>query len=99
MSRRTVPLRVDHLADLPERERSCLFWQLGPVDRARLAHDERAGEKETWTSTVLREWGTCGRVAVVDDQQVGYAVYAPTASGEDGELGSVWAPGNHAVGA
>ena len=79
MTRRTVPLRVDHLVDLPDAERACLFWQLGPVDRARLARDERAAEKQTWVSTVLREWGSCGRLAVVDGRTVGYAVYAPTA--------------------
>jgi len=28
---------------------------------------------------VLREWGSCGRVAVVDDQPVGYVIYAPPA--------------------
>ena len=78
MSRRTVPLRVDHLADLPVPERECLFWQLGPVDRARLDPADRATEKQLWTSTVLREWGPCGRVAVVDGETVGYAVYAPT---------------------
>jgi GNAT superfamily N-acetyltransferase len=87
MSRTTVPLRVDHLARLPEPERSCLFWQLGPVDRARLGRDELAAEKETWTSSVLREWGSCGRVAMVDGEQVGYAVYAPAA----------WLPGAHTL--
>ena len=85
MSRKSVPLRVDHLSDLPEHERSCLFWQLSPVDLARLEEEERAEEKETWTSTVLREWGSCGRVALVDGEQVGYAVYAPAA----------WLPGAH----
>ena len=84
MSRRTTPLRVDDLADLPASERSCLFWQLGPVDRGRLEPDERAAEKQTWTSTVLREWGSCGRVARVEGQLVGYAIHAPTA----------WLPGS-----
>lgn len=87
MSRRTAPLRVDDLACLPSAERSCLFWQLGPVDRHRLDPEESVTEKETWTSTVLREWGSCGRVARVDDQVVGYAVYAPSA----------WLPGAHAM--
>lgn len=87
MSRKSVPLRVDHLAALPEPQRSCLFWQLGPVDRARLSAEERAEELETWTSSVLREWGSCGRVALVDGEQVGYALYAPTA----------WLPGAHTL--
>lgn len=79
MSRKTVRLIVDHLAQLPEPERSCLFWELDPVSRARLDPDEAAAEKETWVSMVLREWGSCGRVALVDGQQVGHAIYAPAA--------------------
>ena len=38
---------------------------------------ERAAEKEAWVSHVLREWGSCGRVALVDERPVGYAIYAP----------------------
>ena len=87
MSRRTVPLRIDHLAALPPEERACLFWQLGPVDRARLEPDECAAEKQTWISAVMREWGTCGRVAMVDGETAGYAVYAPGA----------WLPGAHTL--
>lgn len=87
MSRRTTPLRVDDLARLPPSERACLFWQLGAVDRDRLDLHERAGEKRTWTSTVLREWGECGRVAVLGDELVGYALYAPAA----------WLPGAQAL--
>ena len=30
-------------------------------------------------SAVLRDWGSCGRVVLVDDQPVGYALYAPPA--------------------
>ena len=34
--------------------------------------DDPAAEKEAWVSEVLREWGSCGRVALVDDEPVGY---------------------------
>lgn len=77
MSRKTVRLTVDHLAQMVEPERSCLFWELSPVDRSRLDPAEQAGEKEMWVSTVLREWGSCGRVAMVDGELVGHAIYAP----------------------
>lgn len=76
-SRSSVPLRVDHLARLPEEQRSCLFWEATPVSRARLDRDEAAAEKEAWLSTVLREWGTCGRAVVLEDEVVAYAVHAP----------------------
>lgn len=79
MSRKTVRLTVDHLAELPPRCRSCLFWELDPVRRGRLCADDAAEEKEAWVSEVLREWGSCGQVALVDDEPVGYALYAPAA--------------------
>ena len=55
-------------------------WEVDPVRRARLeGPDDEAAEKDAWLSLVLREWGSCGRVAVVDDVAVGYVVYAPPA--------------------
>lgn len=79
MSRKTVRMTVDHLAEVAEPCRSCLFWSLGPVDRARLEPGEHAGEREAWLSWVMREWGSCGRVALVDGEVVGHAIYAPAA--------------------
>lgn len=87
MSRKTVRLTVDGLDVLPEPERSCLFWELTPVDVARVPPHERFAEKQGWVSTVLREWGSCGRLAVVDGTAVGLAVYAPAA----------WLPGAQAL--
>ncbi len=79
MTRRTVPITVDHLAELGEPCRSCLFWELDAVNRARLDHDERVAEKQQWLSTVLREWGSCGRVVLVDGRVAGHAIYVPAA--------------------
>ncbi len=79
MSRKTVRLTVDHLAEMVEPARSCLFWELSPVDRARLDAGECAAEKETWVSSVLREWGSCGRVLVADGEMIGHILYAPAA--------------------
>jgi GNAT superfamily N-acetyltransferase len=36
-------------------------------------------EKESWISAVLLEWGSCGRIVYVDDEPVGYVLYAPPA--------------------
>ena len=78
MSRRIARLTLDTLADLPESVRTCLHWERDPVRRAEI---ERAGaaaeEKEAWVSTVLLEWGSCGRVLYVDDEAAGYVLYAP----------------------
>jgi GNAT superfamily N-acetyltransferase len=77
MSRKVVRLTLDHLAQLDGPCTACLFWQLDPVSRSRLAEPDAVTEKEAWVSRVLREWGSCGRVAVVDERPVGYVMYAP----------------------
>lgn len=79
MSRKTARLTVDHLAELAEPVRSCLFWELGPVDRSRLDEQERIAEKESWLSSTLRDWGSCGRVVRIDGRTVGHILYAPAA--------------------
>jgi hypothetical protein len=82
VARTTVPLTLDSLAALSELDlpcRTCLFWELDPVRRAGLDAGQRAEVKEAWVSEVLREWGSCGRVAMVDGNPAGYVVYAPAA--------------------
>ena len=78
MSRRLVNITLDNIGDLPPRCRRCIFWELDPVGFAR-AHEEGdpALEKESWVSSVLLEWGSCGRIAYVDGVAAGYVMYAP----------------------
>ena len=78
MARRVARLTLDNLDDLPSSCRSCVFWELDPVrrTRARDAGDE-AGEKESWVSAVLLEWGSCGRIAYVDGDPAGFVLFAP----------------------
>lgn len=80
MGRRVVPLTLDNLSDLPNTCRSCVFWELDPVS-GRAAQEAGKGEleKEGWISAVLLEWGSCGRVAYVDDRPAGFVLYAPPA--------------------
>ena len=80
MARKIVRLTVDHLAALeaPMPRLPVLGARPGAGARACPPH-ERAAEKEAWLSEVLREWGSCGRVALVDDRPVGYVVYVPAA--------------------
>ena len=77
MARKVVRMTLDHLAALEGPCRSCVFWELDPVRRERV--DDAAAEKEAWVSSVLRDWGSCGRVVLVDDRPVGYVLYAPPA--------------------
>lgn len=78
MSRRLASITLDNLDDLPSRCRRCVFWELDPAGYAR-AHEEGdpALEKEAWISSVLLEWGSCGKIAYVDGVPAGYMLYAP----------------------
>jgi GNAT superfamily N-acetyltransferase len=80
MGRRLVPITLDALADLPSSCRSCVFWELDPVrGEAAVKAGQAEFEKESWISAVLLEWGSCGRVAYVDDVPAGFVLYAPPA--------------------
>ncbi|MFJ8251355.1 GNAT family N-acetyltransferase [Streptomyces sp. NPDC094466] len=80
MGRRLAPLTLDNLPDLPERCRSCVFWELDPVSgEAAVKAGKPELEKEAWISAVLLEWGSCGRVVYVDDVPAGFVLYAPPA--------------------
>jgi len=80
LSRRAVNITLDNLDDLPGRCRKCVFWQLDPVgyDRAVEAGDTEF-EKESWVSSTLLEWGSCGKIAYVDSVPAGYVMYSPPA--------------------
>lgn len=76
MTRTVVRLTPEHLETLEAPCRTCLFWERDPV-RRRVPDAERV--KAEWLAQVLREWGPCGQVALVDGRPVGYLVYAPEA--------------------
>jgi GNAT superfamily N-acetyltransferase len=80
MTRRLAPLTLDNLSDLPASCRRCVVWELDPV-AARQAREvgDPGFEKEAWVSGTLLEWGSCGRVAYVDDDPAGFVTYAPPA--------------------
>jgi len=77
VSRKVVRLTLDHLDELTAPCRSCVFWQLDPVRRQRV--EDPADEVDAWVSAVLRDWGSCGRVVLVDGVPKGFALYAPEA--------------------
>lgn len=80
MARRVTRLTPDSLADLPDEVRACLHWELDAVARQRAAADGSAPEqKQAWLAQVLLDWGSCGRVAYVDDEVAGFMLYAPPA--------------------
>lgn len=80
------PLRLEVFEQLPKHARRCVFWEVDPgtlPEGDQLADPEF--EKEAWLSMVMLEWGSCGQVAVADDDAdggsgdgcLGYALYAP----------------------
>lgn len=80
MARRVAQITLDNLGDLPVRCRRCVFWELDPLgaDQAQVAGTTEL-EKEAWISGVLLEWGSCGRVAYVDELPAGYVMYSAPA--------------------
>lgn len=80
LARRVSPLTLDNLDDLPRPCRRCVAWELDPVAAQRATEGgDPALEKEAWVSQVLLEWGSCGRVAYVEQVPVGFVLYAPPA--------------------
>jgi GNAT superfamily N-acetyltransferase len=77
MSRRVVPLSLDNVGELPDPCRTCVFWELG--HRGQAAAKDPVADKESWLSTTLLDWGSCGSVLLVDGAVAGYALYAPAA--------------------
>ena len=76
MGRHVERLTLDNLALLPGPCQTCVFWELDPVRRQQVRGHE-AEEKAAWLSTMLREWGSVGRVVRVDDQVAGHLLWAP----------------------
>ena len=55
-----------------------MFWELDPVSQARASEEGDPGlEKESWISSVLLEWGSCGKIIYVDGVPAGHMMYAP----------------------
>ena len=78
MSRKVTRLTLDHLAEHRlARARPACSGSSTPSAGSASVREEAAAEKEAWVSHVLREWGSCGRVVLVDDRPVGFAIYAP----------------------
>src|SRR6516165_12177127 len=77
MSRRLANITLDNLGDLPPTCRSCVFWELDPVSKARAEASDTELEKESWISSVLLEWGSCGKILYVDGVPAAYVLFAP----------------------
>ena len=80
MARRSAPLTLETLDDLPSPCRGCVFWELDAVaEKSAVRMGDTPLEKEAWLSQVLLDWGSAGTVIYVDGQPAGFSVYAPAA--------------------
>lgn len=70
MARRIVSLTRDNIADLPFPCQTCTLWEVGNSSNGPTT-------KAEWVSSVLLDWGSCGRILYVDDAVAGFAIYAP----------------------
>ncbi len=76
MGRQIVPLTVERLPLLVDPCSTCVFWERSPAESSRPASDPLA-VKQDWMRRVLQDWGSPGRVALVDRTPAGYVTYAP----------------------
>ncbi|MEO9223165.1 MAG: GNAT family N-acetyltransferase, partial [Mycobacteriaceae bacterium] len=75
---RVANLRLDSLDQLSEHCRRCVFWELSPPSAQQAAaYGQTEFEKEAWISSVLLEWGSCGKTITVDGVPAASAIYAP----------------------
>jgi GNAT superfamily N-acetyltransferase len=76
--RHVAGVTLDNLEQLPMCCRRCVYWEVAPHVRKQV---EELGdpelEKEAWLSSVLLEWGSCGRLVYSGDLPVGFVLYAP----------------------
>lgn len=79
-ARRMAPLTLETYADLPERCRRCVRWELGDDGASGIEGGDAAFEKEAWLSTLLLRWSAAGRVAYVDGSPAGFVSVAPTST-------------------
>ena len=78
MSRRVSGVTLDNLGDLPKKCRHCVFWELAPHLKEQAEEFGQTDlEKEAWVSSVLLEWGSCGRIVYAESVPAGYALYSP----------------------
>lgn len=76
-----VGITLDNIDELPKRCRRCVFWELAPhMAEQATEYGNTELEKEAWLSSVLLEWGSCGKIVRIDEVAAGYAMYAPPAA-------------------
>jgi GNAT superfamily N-acetyltransferase len=78
MARKLRPLMLQDFEQVPSCCRGCAFWEAAG-ERDRKCNSISDPELlRSWYRHVTDEWGECGRVAVEDDELLGFVKYAPS---------------------
>jgi GNAT superfamily N-acetyltransferase len=77
VSRRLKPLLSSHLDALPCHCVGCVFWETAEPLAIECGSRCDLEALREWHAVVTEEWGDCGRVAVEDDEVIGFLKYAP----------------------
>lgn len=78
MTRRFRPLALEHLGLLPSACVGCVFWESAERRERVCGAVCDPGLLREWYLQVTEEWGDCGRVALQDDEVLGFIKYAPS---------------------
>lgn len=72
MARRLLDVGLENLSSAPDEVLECVFWETDLDEPP----DPRF-HKEEWFSSTLLEWGPCAKLALDEDEVVGFAQFAP----------------------
>lgn len=78
MTRALVALSMSTIGLIPGPCRRCVAWELeASAAASAMESGEAEFEKEVWLSGVMLTWGSAGQIVTLDDEPVGFALYAP----------------------
>jgi len=78
MARKLRPLTLADFERLPTGCAGCIFWESAGHHELRCGSVCDSEVQAKWYHRVIEEWGDCGRVAVEDDEVLGFIKYAPS---------------------
>lgn len=78
LNRRLRPLEAASIFRLPEFCQGCVFWETAEPLEVLCGSSCDPEAARRWQLAVSGEWGECGRVALEEDEVLGFIKYAPS---------------------
>lgn len=78
MPRKLRPLTLADFQRLPAGCSSCVFWETEGLRERRCGSVCDSEKQAEWYHDVVQTWGDCGRIAIEDDEILGFIKYAPS---------------------